>query len=170
MYVNAVRARILLELLQILVEMGERVLLDRRGERAQFLPFGDAVHLAVALLPQIPEPLVMHLLVLGRSNKARGRLRLVEWPTAVDLSAARLRLGPRLQRLRGRLGVIEAATVADDGVRIERSQELGVQHGGRGAHALAPFRICAIWMNLIGTPMRSAQPCWCIRQEVSAET
>ena len=27
-----------------------------------------------------------------------------------------------------------------------------------------------MWMNFIGTPMRSAQPCWCIMQEVSAET
>ena len=54
MHVNAVRARVILELFQILVEMGERVLLDRRGERAQLLPFGNAVHLAVALLPQIP--------------------------------------------------------------------------------------------------------------------
>ena len=95
MHVDAVRARIRLELLEILVEMGERVLLDRRGERAQLLPFGNAVHLAVALLPQIPEPLVMHLLVLGRGNEARGRFGLVDRPIAVDLGAARLRLGPR---------------------------------------------------------------------------
>ena len=27
-----------------------------------------------------------------------------------------------------------------------------------------------MWMNLMGTPMRSAQPRWCIRQELSAET
>ena len=26
-------------------------------------------------------------------------------------------------------------------------------------HARAPFRICAIWMNLIGRPSRSAHPC-----------
>jgi Fe-S oxidoreductase len=38
------------------------------------------------------------------------------------------------------------------------------------AHALAPFRIWAMWMNLIGTPMRSAQPCWCIRHDESADT
>ena len=62
---------------------------------------GNAVHLAVALLPQIPQPLVMHLLVLGRGDEARGRLRLVDRPVAVDLGAARLRLGPRAQRLRG---------------------------------------------------------------------
>ena len=66
--------RIRLELVEILVEMGERVLLDRRSERAQLLPFGNAVHLAVALLTQIPQPLVMHLLVLGGGNEARGRL------------------------------------------------------------------------------------------------
>src|SRR5260370_42046480 len=28
----------------------------------------------------------------------------------------------------------------------------------------------AMWMNLIGTPMRLAQPCWCTTHEVSADT
>jgi len=70
---DAVRPCIGLELFEILVEMGERVLFDRRGERAQFLPFGNAVHLAVALLSQIPQPLVMHLLMLGRGDEAGGR-------------------------------------------------------------------------------------------------
>ena len=128
MHVDAVRARIRLELLQILVEMGERVLLDRRSERAQLLPFGNAVHLAVALLPQIPQSLVMHLLVLGRGDEARGGLRLVDRPIAVDLGAARLRLGLRAQRFRRPLGVIEAAAVADDGIGVVPSQQLGMQH------------------------------------------
>ena len=122
MHVNAVRARVIFELLQILVEMGQRVLLDRRGERAQFLPFGNAVHLAVALLPQIPETLVVHLLVLGRGNEARGGFRLVDRAIAVDLGAARLRLGMRAERLRGRLRVIEAQAVANDGVHVILSQ------------------------------------------------
>ena len=99
MHLDAVRFRIGLELLKILVEMSERVLLDRRGERAQLLPFGNAMHLAVALLPQIPQPLVMHLLVLGRGNEARGGFRLIDRPIAVDLGATRLRLGPRAQWL-----------------------------------------------------------------------
>jgi hypothetical protein len=92
MDVDAVRLRIGLELLQILVEMGQRVFLDCRGQRAKLLPLGNAKHLAIALLPQIPQPLVMHLLVLGRGNKARGGFRLVDRPIAVDLGAARLRL------------------------------------------------------------------------------
>jgi len=50
------------------------------------------VHLAVAFLPQVPQPLVVHLLVLGCSNKARGGFRLVDWPIAVNLCPARLRL------------------------------------------------------------------------------
>ena len=54
--------------------------------------------------------------------------------------------------------MIETAAVADDGVRVVGSQQLGVQHRRSGCHALAPFRIWAMWMNLIGTPMRSAQP------------
>src|SRR6516225_9853381 len=92
MHLNAVRPRIRLELIEILIKRSERVLLDRRGERSQLLPFGNAVHLAIALLPQVPQPLVVHLLVLGCSNKARGGFRLVDWPIAVNLCAARLRL------------------------------------------------------------------------------
>ena len=118
MHVDSVRSRIGLELVEILVEMGERVLLDRRSERPKLLPFGNAVHLAVALLPQIPEPLVMHLLVLGSGDEARGSLLLVDRSVAADLGAPRLRLGSRPQRLRCSLGVIEAAAVADDGIGI----------------------------------------------------
>ena len=75
--------------------MGERVFLDRRGERPELLPFGNAMHLSVALLPQIPEPLVVHLLVLGRGDEARGGFRVVDRSVAADFSATRLRLGPR---------------------------------------------------------------------------
>jgi hypothetical protein len=59
----------------------------------------------------------MHLLVLGRGNETSGRFRLVDRPIAMDLGAARLRLGLK---------------------------QLGMQHGRRGAHALAPLRIWAI--------------------------
>ena len=38
------------------------------------------------------------------------------------------------------------------------------------AHAVAPLRMRAMWMNFSGTPTRSAQPFWCMRQEESAET
>ena len=110
--------RIRLELLEIFVEMGERVLLDRGGERAQLLPFGNAVHLAVALLAQIPQPLVVHLLVLGRGDEARRGLGLVDRAVAVDFRAARLRLGLRPQRFRGALGMIETAAIAVDGIGV----------------------------------------------------
>ena len=63
MHVDPIRSRIGLELVEILVETGERVLLDRRSERPKLLPFGNTVHLTVALLPKVPEPLVMHFLV-----------------------------------------------------------------------------------------------------------
>jgi hypothetical protein len=33
-----------------------------------------------------------------------------------------------------------------------------IRHCGTRAHAVAPLRIWATWMNLIGRPMRSAQP------------
>ena len=94
MHVDAVRPRVGLEPFEIFVEMAERVFLYRRGKRPKFLPFGNATHFAVALLPQIPEPLVVHLLVLGRGDEARGGFCLVDRPAAVDLCAARLRLGP----------------------------------------------------------------------------
>ena len=42
------------ELLKIIGEVGQRVLLDRRGEVTQFLPFRDAVCLPIALEPEIP--------------------------------------------------------------------------------------------------------------------
>ena len=86
MHMDAVRPRIGLELLEIFVEMRERVFLDGGGKRAKLLPFGNAMHFAVALLAQIPEPLVMHFLVFGGGNEARGRFRLVDGAIAVDLS------------------------------------------------------------------------------------
>src|SRR4030088_2147282 len=129
MYVDPVRSRIGLELVEILIQMGERVLLDRRSERPKLLPFGNAVHLAVALLSQIPEPLVMHLLVLGSGDEARGSLLLVDRPVAADLGPPRLRLGTWLQWLRCALGMIKAAAVADDGIGIALGPHLWMQHG-----------------------------------------
>ena len=58
---HAVGGRLLLELLEIVAEMGERVFLDRRGERAQLLPFRQGLALAVALLAQVPEALVVEV-------------------------------------------------------------------------------------------------------------
>src|SRR5712671_2601465 len=149
MHMNPVRSRIGFELVEILGEMGERVLLDCRSERPKLLPFGNAVHFAVALLSQIPEPLVMHLLVLGGGDEARGSLLLVDRSVAADLGTPRLRLGSRPQRLRCSLGMIEAAAVADDGIGIALGQQFGMQHGAVDslacrAHALAPFKISAM--------------------------
>ena len=86
MHMNAVRAAHWLELIEVLVELGERVLLDRGSERPKLLPLGNAMHFAVALLPQIPEPLVMHLLVHGRGNEAGGSFGLVDRSIAVNLA------------------------------------------------------------------------------------
>src|ERR1700692_2280852 len=99
MHVDPVRSRIGLELVEILIQMGERVLLDRRSERPKLFPFWNAVHLTVALLSQIPEPLVMHLLVLGSGDEARGSLLLVDRSVAADLGTPRLRLRRRPERL-----------------------------------------------------------------------
>src|SRR5216684_2082104 len=129
MHVNPVRSRVGLELVEILGEMGECVLFDRRSERPKLLPFGNAVHLAVALLSQIPEPLVMHLLVLGSGDEARGSLLLVDRSVAADLGTPRLRLGSRPQRLRCSFGVIQAAAVVDDGIGIALDPQFWMQHG-----------------------------------------
>jgi len=112
----------------------------------------------------------MHLLVFGRGYEAPRGLGLINRAIAMDFCAARLRLGLRPQRFRGALGMIETSTSAVDGVAIIAGQKLRMQHALRITHALAPLRIWAIWMNFIGTPMRSAQPFWCIRHELSAET
>ena len=164
-HMDAVRLGVRLELLQVFIEMDERVLLDGRGERAQLFPFGNAVRFPVALLPQVPQALVMHLLVFGRGDEARRGLGLINGAIAVDSCAARLFLGLRPQRFRAPLGMIETAAVAVEGVAIVGGQELGMQYDARvilalgfKAHALAPLRTWAMWMNLIGTPMRSAQP------------
>src|SRR5271165_4649873 len=118
----------------------------------------------------------MHLLVLWGGDEPRRRLGLVNRPIAMDLGAPRLLLGGLgPQRLRGSLGMIEAVAAAYDRIGVVPGLELWMKHGRLrrvwfGVHALAPFRIWAMWMNLIGTPIRSAQPCWCMRQEVSADT
>src|SRR5258706_11092822 len=103
--------------------------LDRRCKGAKLLPFGNAMHLAVALLTEIPQPLVMHLLVLGGINEARGCLRLIDGPIAMDFRAARLRLWLRSQRLRSSLGMIEAVAVAVNGIAVVSSPKLPVGHG-----------------------------------------
>jgi len=89
---DAVCFGVRLELLQVLIEMDERVLFDGRGERAQLLPFGNAERFPVTLLPQVPQALVMHLLVFGRGDEARRGLGLVNGPIAMDFCAMRLRL------------------------------------------------------------------------------
>jgi hypothetical protein len=157
-HMDGVRLGVRLELLKVLIEMDERVLLDGRGKRAQLLPFRNALRLPVALLPQVPQALVMHLLVFGRGDEARGGFGLINGTIAMDFGAARLRLRVGSQRLRGAFRVIEAAAVEIDGVAIVTRQKLGMQHAFWVAHALAPLRTWAIWMNLSGMPMRSAQP------------
>ena len=37
-------------------------------------------------------------------------------------------------------------------------------------HARSPFRIWAIWIKRMSSPSRSAQPFWCIRHDISADT
>ena len=59
MHFRAVVPGLGFELLQIIREVRQRVLLDRRGEIAQFLPFGNAVRLPIALDFEVPEPTIV---------------------------------------------------------------------------------------------------------------
>src|SRR5262249_59769946 len=94
----------------------------------------------------------MHLLVLGGGDEAGCRFRLVNQPIAMDLGTARLRLGLRPERLRSAFGMIEAAAVAVNRFIVVVSQELRVQHGRGGGHALAPFRVWGRWVELVWAP------------------
>ena len=160
MHMHPVRLRLRLELLEILVEMRERVLLDRRRQSAEFLPFGDVARFVIALLPQVPEALVVHLLVLGRGEKSRGRLRLIDRSIAVYFRAARLLLALGPKRPGSAFRMVEATSRSDDRVAVVAGEDFGMEDCARvraigiGSHSLAPLRICAMWMNLIGTPMR----------------
>jgi len=90
-HMDAVCARILLELLEVLVQMRQGMLLDGGCQLAQFLPFRNGVHLAIALTAQVPKPLVMHFFVLRGGNEALGSFRLIYPIIAVNACAARFR-------------------------------------------------------------------------------
>src|SRR5690349_21371709 len=105
------------------------------------------MHLTVALLPEIPEPLVMHLLVLCRGDETASSLCLVDRPIPTDLCPTRLRLRYWPQRLRSTFSVIEAMAVTDDGIGIVMGQNLRMKHSilvgwcrRFTAHARAPFK------------------------------
>ena len=162
---DAVLLRLGLEPLEVGVEVGERVLLDRGRQLAQLLPFGDGVGLPVALDAQVPQPLVVELQVLRRGQEALGRLGVVD-AAATHLGAARLRLartfrpGVGLQRLALRLGVAEALAVLAARRPVVAGTKLAMEELVRQqlAHCVAPLRTCAMWMNFMGVPARSAQP------------
>jgi hypothetical protein len=76
--VRTVRDRVALELLEVVGEMAQRMLLDRRGQDAQLLPFGEVLALAIALLAQIPEPLVVKIEVVLRLDELRRGFGVVD--------------------------------------------------------------------------------------------
>ena len=74
------------------------MLLDARGEVAQFFPLGQREGLPVALLAQVPQPLVVERLVLGRGEEAAGRLGVIHAVPGADHRALGLRF-PFLDRV-----------------------------------------------------------------------
>ena len=78
MHVRAVARRVALEFLEVVGEVGQRVFLDRRGQRAQLLPFGKVLALAVALLAQVPQPLVVEFDVVLRLDELRRGFGVVD--------------------------------------------------------------------------------------------
>jgi hypothetical protein len=70
------------------------------------------VHLAIALHAEIPEPLVVEFLVLGRGDEALGGLGVIDAAAAGVRRALGLGLAlVRRERARGSLGMVEAPTV-----------------------------------------------------------
>lgn len=115
---GTVGLRLALELLQVVGQVGEGVLLDLRGQRAQLLPFGNRRGGAVAFGAQVPQAAVVEFDVVAGGDEFRRRLGMVD----------------------------------------------------RLVHSRTPFSTCAMCRNLTGSSSRSAQPFWCIRQDMSAET
>ncbi len=105
MNMRAVLLGVVLELQEVVRQVGERVLLDGRRQVPEFVPLGHRVALAIALHPQVPQALVVEGLVFLLSDEVRGGFGMVD-----------------------------------------------------AFHARAPLRICAMWMNLISRPSRSAHP------------
>ena len=75
---GAVGNGLALELLEVVGQVGERVFLDLRGQRAQLLPFGQRGGLAVALGAQVPQPAVVELDVVGGGDEFRRGLGMVD--------------------------------------------------------------------------------------------
>jgi hypothetical protein len=50
--------------------------------------------------------------------------------------------------------MVQSMAVAVEGIVIVVRQKLRMQNAVRIAHAPAPLRIWAIWINFIGSPMR----------------
>ena len=71
----------------------------------------------------------------------------------------------------GRIALDRIAEVGFDIVILDlRMPELDGLGVIDALHSRAPLRICAMWMNLIGRPRRSAQPFWCMMQDMSPDT
>ncbi|GAA0210620.1 hypothetical protein GCM10009081_26490 [Brevundimonas nasdae] len=157
------------------------MLLDGGGELAQVLPFGQAMHLPVALLAQVPESFVVHFRVTGRIDEALRSLIVVDGFAMIELRAAGLRLRRgRLKRPGCCFAMAQTLAAATARAAIVGRVQIFVKQGRqailcaawflRSAHAASPFRIWAMWRNWSGSPSRSAHPCWCSMQLLSAET
>src|SRR6516164_5326117 len=72
-----------------------------------------------------------------------------------DIGGGHVNAGEILRRAT-RIAQLDNA-IPDEQARHQQSCER--QQKSFAAHALAPFRIWATWMNLICPPMRSAHPC-----------
>ena len=75
---HAVGGGVALELLEVVGEVRERVFLHAGGERAQRFPLGHLLALVVALLPQVPQALVVELDVVRGRDELRRRFGVVD--------------------------------------------------------------------------------------------
>ena len=75
---GAIGLRVALELQQVVAQIRQRVFLDRRREQAKRFPLGHRLALAVALLAQVPQALVVEVGVVLRRDELRRGLGVVD--------------------------------------------------------------------------------------------
>jgi hypothetical protein len=89
-HLNAVRLGGGLELYKVVVEIGQRMLFDLRGEFPQFLPFLDVVSRVVAILPYLPNVSIVHPQMLWGCQEPLCGFGLIDTATSFGDRATRL--------------------------------------------------------------------------------
>ena len=144
-------------------------------QASQLAPANARVQLNMALfwLASGNQAQASQLLRQLAQPQAKGALPMID-QTSLQTLQAQLASVRDAVRLRIPLGpqVPQAPVVKRDVVRLlqERACRLRVIDPDGLGHPRAPLRTCAMWMKRASSFMRSAQPCWCMRHDMSPET